>query len=430
MSSKPPDDTTGLESATRSPKKKVRPHVPGLETSTKPPKKKPRPATTKSWNSKAQGLKKSPLSRKTPIPINAIPISEYQTSIKPHASQKGQESFVVTDDRMMEIINRQKLPVLGYIVGARTMAIAQKSVLSDVKINMDGEDSQIGSSISSSSNQFTLPMTLKSWSCTQCNKMFRSRSEYQRHVRVHTGERPFLCGICSAKFKQKSHLKVHLKAHYKQNEALNKMAETNLAQSTFEYSQLGNQRPNLQEIKSTYDYLRSSIPQEPQYHRPEPLSRQNPYAALLPSGKNYAIMSAFKVGQGQLRHLQYRSAHHNNTGQDSHHHLHMEPIQTFSQSHPNTDGRRQMGNELPQKGVSSLSAFQTFSTYNPGIGTNTRSGELKIGNRTSRSPGSISLDRQGTSMQNQGLSEAELFQSMTAEQDKFKSWGSSYRSNE
>eukprot|EP00465_Bigelowiella_longifila_P004977 CAMPEP_0185266256 /NCGR_PEP_ID=MMETSP1359-20130426/30488_1 /TAXON_ID=552665 /ORGANISM="Bigelowiella longifila, Strain CCMP242" /LENGTH=157 /DNA_ID=CAMNT_0027855977 /DNA_START=87 /DNA_END=557 /DNA_ORIENTATION=- len=157
MSAKPPD---GSESTLASPKKKVRTHV-ELEEETKLLKKKPKLATAISWDS--EGLTNNSHAREPPIPIKTMSISEYQTNIKSHNSQTGQESFVVTDNRMMKIINRQKLPVLGYIVGARTMALAQKGVQSDVQINMDREDGQSGSSIPSSSNQFSIPMTLKSW---------------------------------------------------------------------------------------------------------------------------------------------------------------------------------------------------------------------------------------------------------------------------
>lgn len=52
-----------------------------------------------------------------------------------------------------------------------------------------------------------------SLSCSFCDKEFRGQSKLLRHVRSHTGEKPFTCLHCPKKFGQKTHLNNHLKVH-------------------------------------------------------------------------------------------------------------------------------------------------------------------------------------------------------------------------
>ncbi|XP_042238371.1 zinc finger protein 536-like isoform X5 [Homarus americanus] len=47
-------------------------------------------------------------------------------------------------------------------------------------------------------------------SCPYCGKVLPYHSEYQRHLRKHTGERPFACPHCAYATTRKSHLKTHM----------------------------------------------------------------------------------------------------------------------------------------------------------------------------------------------------------------------------
>lgn len=86
------------------------------------------------------------------------------------------------------------------------MSAALLSPSPAARIMIDGNISETDAVRSSPDQEISCR---QDYSCTVCSKHFNAPSKLQRHILIHTGQRPFRCSVCFRGFRQKSHLKVH-----------------------------------------------------------------------------------------------------------------------------------------------------------------------------------------------------------------------------
>jgi len=66
---------------------------------------------------------------------------------------------------------------------------------------------------SDAANEHITEVSPTLFQCKICDEKFRWRYKCQRHVRSHTGEKPYICGICGTGFSVKYYLDRHVRGH-------------------------------------------------------------------------------------------------------------------------------------------------------------------------------------------------------------------------
>ena len=92
----------------------------------------------------------------------------------------------------------------------------QDSLVPQVRIHLDGKPyvCYVCSMCEESFDQSSGHTRNIQHKCSHCGKGFRCKSTLTKHLRIHTGERPFVCSVCKNSFSERVSLAYHMATHF------------------------------------------------------------------------------------------------------------------------------------------------------------------------------------------------------------------------
>ena len=64
------------------------------------------------------------------------------------------------------------------------------------------------------SNNSSDPANTTLYNCPQCDYQCKKMDNMKKHVRIHSGEKPYVCTICQYRTAQRCNLNTHMKKHH------------------------------------------------------------------------------------------------------------------------------------------------------------------------------------------------------------------------